>query len=63
MLAMEKYYYCSQNIAALNLAGAIDKDQWENVVMDYFLHTVSDLTQRGPNILYKQNGVNGFSLL
>ena len=39
------------NIAALNLAGAIDKDQWEKVVMDYFLHTVSVKT----NKLYKQN--------
>ena len=25
------------NIAALNLSGAIDKGQWEKVVMDYFL--------------------------
>jgi hypothetical protein len=25
------------NIAALSLAGTIDKDQWEKVVMDYFL--------------------------
>jgi hypothetical protein len=38
------------NIADLNIAGAIDKDQWEKVVMDYFLHTGSvnwsDFTQR-----------------
>ena len=27
------------NIAVLNLAGAIDKGQWETVLKDYFLHT------------------------
>jgi hypothetical protein len=44
----------------MNLAGAIDKDQWEKAVMDSFLHTVSvnqsDLTQRRSNNWYKQNG-------
>jgi hypothetical protein len=48
-----------KNIVALNLAGAIGKDQLEEVVMDYFLHMVSgnqsDLTQCGPIKLYKQN--------
>jgi hypothetical protein len=26
-------------IAALNVTGPIDKDHWEKVVMNYFLHT------------------------
>ena len=29
------------NIVALNIAGSISKDQWEKVVMDYYLHMVS----------------------
>ena len=64
MLAMEncKSVAIALNIiAALNLAGAIDKDQWETVVMDYFLHTVnrSDLKPCGLNKLCKQNVVKG----
>jgi hypothetical protein len=49
------------NIAAPNL-GALNKDHWEKVVMDYFLHMVSvnrsDLTQRANQAVasYKQNG-------
>ena len=31
------------NISALNLSGAIDKVQWEKVVMDYFLEDDCDM--------------------
>ena len=40
MLAMENSKYVAtalNNIAAQNLSGALDKGQWEKVVMDYFL--------------------------
>jgi hypothetical protein len=49
------------NIAALNLTGAIDKDQWGKVVIGYFLHTVSvnlsDFTHWANQAVasYKQN--------
>jgi hypothetical protein len=47
MLAMENCKYVAtalNNIAAMNLSGAIDEGQWGKVVVDYFLDDDAMLT-------------------